>query len=1064
MYRTNKIFRYLPVSILVTALLVTQAIGQPVVPKDSVSNSTQVDSLSVSGIIQLSSTGEKLGGISVSVPGFAAAISTNDGSFTIKVPDPDAVLYLSGDGFADKQVALKGRQHVSVQMYEEGFNSQYEQAGLLFGVKPKNFVPYSLQSINTDDKWSQNVTETPGSYLQGRIAGLNVTRHSGTPGIGSNMTLNGINSLRATNQPLIVVDGVVYDNTEYGHSLVLGNIYNPLSDIDLKDIECITVLKSGNSTYGTKGANGVILITTARSKELSTRIDFAAYGGYNFKPSTLPVMNAGDYRILLSELLKSKGLSSDDIANLEYMNDYSGPSHPNYYNYHNNTDWQKEVLDNSFNNNYYLKVTGGDNIAKYALSLGYMTNKGTLKNADLNRYQMRFNGDLNLSKKLKASVNLGLISTQQNLIEQGGTGVLSPLSLSLIKAPFLSVHVRDYEGNTSPNLSDYDTFRIANPVAISDNMQGKNKSYRFTGAVKFNYALNKTINIKTVFGLTFDKMQEDFFLPQLGVVPDTMLTDVAFNRSASNEARFFSFYNNTAVSYNKVFNSFHKLQIDLGYRFMSNKYENEYGHGYNSATDEFVSVGMGNPTLRTVGGSNGKWNWMNSYLHTGYTIRDKYFVDLNLSADGSSRFGKQAPDGLALGDVKFAINPSIALGWLISSEDIFANVDFVDNLKLRASFSRVGNDDIGNYTARRYYISQNLVGSQGLVRGNIGNPALEWETTDKMNFGLDGSLFNERLAFTLDYFHNKSYNVITIAPTDEVVGIENIVANNSTVGNNGIELTLDARIINRKLKWDMGLNVARYTNKVYKFPNGKVFTDYAGATYVTEAGQAANLFYGYYTNGVFSSDAAAAASGLQYENNAGVLTDFKGGDVMFSDRDGNHIIDDNDRGVIGNPNPKWYGGISNSLAWKNWALDALFTFSQGNDIYNFTRMQMESMSGFENQSQAMNNRWRYEGQLTSQPRAVWGDPAGNARFSDRWIEDGSYIRLRTITLSYNIPVNTTTLKYVNVYATANNLFTWTKYLGYDPEFSPTNSIYGQGIDLGYAPVYKTVQLGVRLGF
>ena len=1062
MHRTNKILKYFSASLLASTLMGTVALGQQASSKEPIRASRSVDTVYVTGSVKMASTGKPVAGISVSVPGFSAAITGDDGSFKIGVQGLQAVLFISGEGIQDKQVALRGRTQVGVVVYDPSFRSQYETANLDFAIKPQNFIPYSMQAVNTDDRWGQSTAESPDTYLQGKVAGLNIIRHSGTPGIGSDIKLNGLNSLNASNQPLIVVDGMIFDNNEYGASLLSGNSYNPLGDIDIKDIEDITVLKSGNSTYGTRGANGVILITTSRSKELATKIDFAAYGGYNFSSPTIPVLNAADHRILLSELLKSKGLTDDSIASLPYMVDRR--SYNGYYNYHNETDWQNELVDKSFNNNIYLKVTGGDNIAKYALSLGYLTNKGALKNSDLTRYQMRFNGDLNLSKRLAASVNLGLVSTQQNLIEQGGQSDLSALSLALRKAPFLSVNVRDNEGAISPNLSDYDTFRVSNPVAIINNMQGQNKSYRFTGAVNFKYTFNDNFSIQTILGLTFDKMQEDFFVPSSGIVADTLQTAIGTNRSGSNMARFFSFYNNTSVAYNKNFNNVHKLQVDLGYRFENNKYENEFGNSYNSATDEFVSVGMGNAALRTVGGSNGKWNWLNSYLHADYSVLDKYFLSFNTSVDGSSRFGKQAPDGIKLGDVKFAVNPSVALGWLMSSEDFFANVNFVDNLKLRAAYSRVGNYDIGNYAARQYYVPQNLVGYEGLVRGNIGNPELQWETTDQLNIGLDGSLFNERLSFSFDYFNNKSKNVITIDPTDAVVGIGSVVSNNTTMSNNGVELALNARIINTKFKWDLGFNVATYTNKVDQFPNGTVLTDYVGATYITKAGMPVNQFFGYQTDGIFTSSDEAASAGLQYVNANGILTNFQAGDIRFKDLDGNKIIDANDRAVIGNPNPKWFGGITNNFSWKRWNLNTLFTFSQGGDLFNYTRMQLESMSGYANQTGAVNNRWRYEGQQTSMPRAVWGDPAGNGRFSDRWIEDGSYLRLRTVSLSYAIPVTTATLRYINVYVTGNNLFTLTKYLGFDPEFSATNSLYGQGTDLGLAPIFKSVQLGVRLGF
>ncbi|AYD48288.1 SusC/RagA family TonB-linked outer membrane protein [Arachidicoccus soli] len=1058
-----KITRSLLLSSLAVTLIVSNTNGQVTVPKKNTENKVlRSDSLFVQGVIELASTKARLSGISLSVPDYSAAITDNKGRFKIAVPSYSSVILISGDGFQQKQVALKGRKKVVVSMYEEPYTSQFDVTTLPFGDKPKDFIPYATQSLNADNKWEQSTNETPMTYLQGKIAGLNVIRHSGTPGIGANVTLRGANSLYATNQPLIVVDGVIYDNNEYGNSLITGNMYNPLSDIDVKDIDNITVLKSGNSTYGTKGANGVILITTARAQELATRIDFAAYGGFNLSPNDLPVMQAGDYRTYLSDLLKTTGMTQDEIQKMPYMND--NMSSPNYFRYHNNTDWQKEVMKNSFNNNYYLKVTGGDNIAKYALSLGYLKSQGVLDNTDLTRFQLRFNGDLNLSKKLTAAVNLALVSNQENSQIQGGENILSPLSLSLAKAPFLPVHVIGDDGKISPNLADYDIFNMSNPVAIAQNMQGANKNYRFTGSVKFNYKFNKSLSLQTLLGITFDKVQEDLFIPQSGVVPDTLATAVAYNRSGSNLERYYSLFNDTKLSYAHTFNLVHKLNIDAGFRYQNNKSENEYGLGYNSATDQFVSVGMGVASLRSVGGDIGEWNWLNTYFHAGYSYLDKYFASFNLSSDGSSRFGKQAPDGVNIAGNKWAVNPSLALAWLMSSENFFSNIKFVQNLKLRASYSRVGNDDIGNYTARQYYISQNLLGLEGLVRGNIGNPQLEWETVDKLDLGLDASFLNERLNLSVDLYQNKTYHMITIDPTNSATGINYVIANNGTMSNNGIELSIDGRIINKGFKWDMGLNIAANKNKIDKFPNGKLLTSYADATYLTETGKASNLFYGYKTNGIFSTQAEAAASGLQYQNADGTMSPFQAGDVRFVDVNGDHVINDDDRQVIGNPNPKFFGGFSNTFSWKRWALDAIFTFSEGNDIYNYTRAQLESMSGYGNQSLAVNNRWRSDGQITNIPRVAWGDPAGNARFSDRWIEDGSYLRLRTLSLSYNLPIKASALKYLKVYATGNNLITWTKYLGYDPEFSATNSVFGQGVDIGLEPIYKTVQLGVRLGF
>jgi hypothetical protein len=243
-----------------------------------------------------------------------------------------------------------------------------------------------------------------------------------------------------------------------------------------------------------------------------------------------------------------------------------------------------------------------------------------------------------------------------------------------------------------------------------------------------------------------------------------------------------------------------------------------------------------------------------------------------------------------------------------------------------------------------------------------------------------------------------------------------------------------------------------------------MLSSYGGATYLTELGREANLFYGYKTQGVFASDAEAAASGLTNVKSDGTMAPFRGGDVRFVDENNDHLIDSRDQVVIGNPNPKLSGGISTGLSWRNWSAEALFTFSEGNDIYNYDRAQLESMKGLENQSVAVVNRWKAEGQQTSIPRSAWGDPSGNSRFSDRWIEKGSYLRLRTASVGYNLPVKASALKYIKIYATGNNLVTWTRYLGYDPEFSASSSLFAQGIDFGMEPEFSSVQLGIRLGF
>lgn len=1019
----------------------------------TVATSLAKSEFKVTGTVREASTAKPLSGINISVQGFSAALTDDKGYFSITVPNEDAALRISGPGYQYKEVPLKGRSAVEISLFEEAFNSIYDDAYMPFGNKPLNQITHAVSSVSNSGNWNR-ISETPDSWLQGKVSGLDVIRRSGTPSIGADLLLRGYNSLHATNQPLYVVDGVIYDVNSYGNSLITGHVTNPLADIDIKDIENITVIKDAASIYGTRAGNGVILITTSIAKDVATKIDFATYGGYNFVPKEIPVLGAADYRTYLSDLLKTSGLNDDFIKSIPFMND--NKSNPDYYRYHNETNWQKEVMKNSYNQNYHLRVTGGDDIATYALSLGYTSNKGITSNTGLSRYFMRFNANLKLTSKLTANANLAFTSSQQDLKDQGINTKTNPIYLGLIKSPFLPVYQLGDDGTQSPILADTDIFGISNPAAAIKKIQDLNKNYRFSGSFGLKYVLSKKINISTIFGITFDKVRENFFVPNNGIAHDTLSLAIASNRSGSNVQRLFSIYNDTRISFTQTFNNIHTFSANIGTRYNNSSAQSDYGLGFNSATDNFVSVGMGSVALRKVGGEIGDWNWLNNYLNADYRLFNRYFLSFNAALDGSSRFGKEISKGMVL--------PSLAAGWLISSEKCMAGVKFIDLLKLRISYGLTGNDDIGNYTARKYYVSQNLLGIEGLVRANIGNPALKWESVNKLNVGLDAALFNERLNIGLDIYSNKTNDMIVYEPITVASGFPYAITNNGGMKTNGVELTINGRLINRKLKWDIGLNISTSKNQITKIPNDKIITSYSGASYVSEVGSAANLFYGYKTNGIFASDADATAAGFSNKNAAGNLVPFRGGDVKFVNTNGDKVIDEKDMQVIGNPNPDFVGSFSNILSWKRWSFDALFTFSKGNDIYNYTRARLESMSGSENQTPLVLNRWRNNGQITTVPRAAWGDPSGNARFSDRWIEDGSYLRLRTLSISLDLPVREGLLiKYAKIYATGNNLLTLTKYLGFDPEFSSTGSIFSKGMDVGLEPQFKTIQLGVRIG-
>ena len=417
---------------------------------------------------------------------------------------------------------------------------------------------------------------------------------------------------------------MLYDANEYGESIIANNYTNPLALIDVKDIDNITVLKDASSIYGTKGANGAIIITTARAKYQATKIDFAAYSGYNQAPANLPVMKASDYRLYLHEILQSKGMSLSQIQAQPYMND--DPQNPLYAQYHFDNDWQEKVMGNSFNQNYFLKVTGGDNIATYGLSLGFTKNNGIMKETDITRYNTRFNAEFNFTKKFTGNTNLSFAYNEQNLKDQGMADKTAPLFLALIKAPFLNDRDVNDKGVESPNITDRDTFGISNPAAVIENILAYNKYYRFFGSFGFNYEFSNSFRASTMVGVVYDKVRETFFIPRKGIADDTLSNAIAQSRMGSQVKRLFTVYNDSWLEFKRNAGLIHDLKARIGARFQKNQAEQDFTLAFNSATDDLTSVQNGINALRQTGGGIGDWNWFNFYFNTEYGFKDKLFL------------------------------------------------------------------------------------------------------------------------------------------------------------------------------------------------------------------------------------------------------------------------------------------------------------------------------------------------------------------------------------------------------------------------------------------------------
>lgn len=1021
-----------------------------------------VNAKTVTGTVIDAVRGTPLEGINISIPSVSATMTNEKGEFSIRTNTQDVELLVSGPGYQQKRVALKGRiTDIRIVLNDETATTVFKDVLTPLGYVNGNRTTIPIVQLDDDNSVSPAVT--PDALLQGKVSGLNVIARSGMDGAGLNTFLHGFNSIYTNSQPLLIIDGMVVENMSAGVSLIDGYLSTPLNSIAVKDIERISVLKDASVLYGVKGANGAIIVETMRAKSPETSINVHAQMGVNMKPSSIPVLNASQAKRYLASVYQSRGYSANQIGKLPFLNtekpvleEWGYEGNVDYYRYNKSMDWQDNMFSQGFKSDYTLSVTGGDEVALYAVSLGVLNNKGVIDGTDYSRFTARLNTDILISPKLKVQTNMSFIYGKKNLAAEGGKSALNPLYTSLAKAPFTVANIYDEQDLMSPLLEGVDMFGIANPQVVLDDVMHENSNYGFMGNVSAKYNVWKGLTLSTHIGLRFNKEREQIFHPSSGIPYGELSTALITNELQHRVERIFTLSNETRANYLFKFGTNHSLDATLGMRYLNTKGEDDWGKGYNSASDDFTSINYGLNELRQVGGSIGEWNWLAFYGNLAYSWKNRYFLTGTLSVDASSRYGDDVG--------RFQAFPALSGAWLISSESFMSSVDKVDLLKLRVGYSTAGNDGIGNFTARRYYTPQNLLGNYGLVRGNLVNTALKPERIGKLNLGVDASFFNERLSLSADFYRTTVKDMIAYSSITPISGFSTYVDNNGEMQNTGFDFSLSGRVLNQKdLKWDAGLTVSHYKNKMTKLSGDRYLTDIADGAILTEVGRPLGVFYGYKTAGVYSTSEAAAADGLYHRSGLQDLA-FGAGDVRFVNlNDGDKYINEDDRTVIGDPNPDIFGGFYTSVRWKQFKLSAQFTYSVGNDVYNYTRSTLESMSGLTNQTQAVLNRWTKEGQVTNVPKVVYGDPMQNSRFSDRWIEDGSYLKFKNLTLSYDIPMRKGLIRGLQVYAVAENLATLTSYKGYDPEFSVSSSPLGYGIDAFVTPQARTFYVGLILG-
>jgi hypothetical protein len=511
----------------------------------------------------------------------------------------------------------------------------------------------------------------------------------------------------------------------------------------------------------------------------------------------------------------------------------------------------------------------------------------------------------------------------------------------------------------------------------------------------------------------------------------------------------------------------HRIDVYGGVRFLNNAFKPQNVGGYTSANDKMPNISS-SLLYKFLNGKDLSWRSLSYYANIDYNYKEKYYLQGQFSMETSSRFGKETDAGLKMFGVAWGFFPSIQGAWVISNEKWWKPNNFINFLKLNAGFESVGNDGVDNNATMTYMTATSLLGQNvtSIQLTNIGNTKLRWETTNRLNAGFEGNFASNRLNVKFNYFKSWTSNLISLSTLAYVSGLQDYWTNDGKLENEGFDVTVTSKLFDEKnFKMEVGASMGHYQNKVTQLPKNKnsFITEMYNGSIITELNKPVGMFYGYKTDGVFASSEAAAAANLSIVDNAGNETYFKAGDMKFVDLDNNGIINGNDRTIIGDPNPDIYGNIfANFFIGKHWSLGVNFSYSVGNDIYNYQRALLESGSQFINQTTALNRRWMAEGQQTDIPQIAFQDPMGNSRFSDRWIEDGSYLRLKTVTLSYDLPLNSEYIQGLQFLVQANNVFTLTRYLGTDPEFTMTSNVIGQGIDIGQLSQSRSFVAGVKI--
>lgn len=1017
------------------------------------SYSNSVDSTVLAGKVFSQKKGyiEALQGVQVTVlPGSSSGFTVDDGTFMVAWPGETSWVRFSYPGYSTKEILVKSQDALEIILFPIAQSSSDQPLPGPFGQVSK----YKNASYGyvAGEKLDHSSITNFESALQGKLPGFSGKHISGMPGDGGIIRIRGLHSVFAVEQPLVVVDGFPLQNDLIPSLVTPGAIYNPLSVIDISDIESVELYRDGNSLFGFGGNQGIIKVSTRQPDIVNTTINFSVYSGLTFQPEFIPVLNSTQYKTYLLNLLQGSGMKAGEISR-ENPWISGNPSYYYYYDFDNDTNWQDEIMQTARISKYNVSLQGGDEIARFSVSLGYMNQEGIIINSGYQRYNFRLNSRLQILQSLFMEANLGYSYHDANLVNSSTDFRLNPVNAALLKPPMLAPNLRDNLGNQIALLGDTDSYGFSNPVAIVDKVEaGRFGSDLFAGT-RLTYEFSRNLSLSSGLNVNYVSLKENAFIPDYGIADfqDGEIKNIA----KEGISKINGLVSETRLHFRNSFLQAHFLNAYAGFRATTYALSYNEGNALNTPTDEFKSLSSVTSIENTlIFGSDKKENRSEIFLNGNYRFQDRFLADVILNLAGTSNAGEQA-EAIDLFGGKFGFFPAVHLAWIVSSEKFLKKASWLDLMKLRASISWTGNDFYSSYN-RFLYTAKPYGSSSGMVRNYIPNPKLKWETTRQVNAGIDLAIWQERLHMGLDVYQHRTTDLLVFRELPAEGGNSLYFENKGVLNASGIELSIASRLVNKR-NLQLTLGVMGAMNRSALELEQDILVTTPVSQMILADGQAPFEFYGLETNGIFTDEASALDASLV--NDEGIP--YSAGDIHFVDQNEDGLIDETDYVALGSILPTIQGGLFMQLDIWNFCLQVNGDYNYGNSLYNYQRYLLESQSGFSNQSIASLYSWKYEGFDTPVPKASFGDPSKNNAFSDRWIEDGSFFRIQQLTLSYRFPEGRF-FQNLSVYLTGNNILTLTNYLGYHPDFSYSTDPALWGTDFGQTPISRSVVLGIKL--